>query len=136
MESAPAVIAVSVLLAAFALKATDLTKYIVAVAKQPGDKDAWDGIVTLLVSSALGVVITFLLRKSAWGEEITIGKENLAGVSHGSAVLFGLVFSSVGSTLYDFKKALSGIAARGPANGGALGDGDDLEKGGGTRNFL
>ena len=104
-------ITVALLMAALSLKLTDFAKYVVLLVKVPfgradGWKEAVNGIVTLLLTAFLGVIIVELLKASAWGDEITIGNEQLNDLAFGSSVLFGVVFTAAASTLYDFKKAV------------------------------
>ena len=110
------VITVSLLLATLGLKATDLAKYLVAVAKNRKDKDALDGIITMLVTGAIGVALAFVLRKSSWGDEIRVGNKALTQLGDSSTVLFGFVFTALAGTLYDFKKALDRSATPGNRN--------------------
>ena len=107
----PTAITVALLLAAIGLKLTDLVKYMVSIIRDSGEarKDAANGIVTLLVTAFLGfLTVEFLLKPSAWGDEITIGDEPLSDLDFGSTVVFGVVFTALAGTLYDFKKAVDG----------------------------
>jgi hypothetical protein len=98
-------ITVALLLASISLKLTDLTKYVVLLLKGGGQKEAANGILTMAVSAAAGILAAFVLRGSDWGDEIAIGKQTLDQLSASSTVIFGIVFSTAAGTLYDFKKA-------------------------------
>lgn len=107
----PAALTVALLMAALGLKITDFVKYIVSAIRDKDDArtDSINGIVTLLASSILGVlVVQFMLKPSAWGDEIMIGEEPLKDLGLGSTLIFGIVFTALASTLYDFKKAVDG----------------------------
>src|SRR5215204_510826 len=107
--SAPAAFTVALLLAAMGLKLPDLVKYVVSIFRDQGDakRDSVNGVVTLILTAVLGIlVVQFLLKPSAWGDEITIGRETLSSLGFGSTIVFGVVFSTLAGTLYDFKKAV------------------------------
>lgn len=79
-------------------------------------KDAVNGLATFALGWVLGVVMVYVLSASPWGDEITIGKESLGDLDVLGKVIFGLVFTSVAGTLYDFKKAIdSSDSARKPS---------------------
>ena len=102
-------IAVTLLLAALGLKLTDFVKSVTNWANGKDDdtkKRARNDLITFLVAWIIGIGAALVLSKTAWGDEITVGKEALASLSLGSLVVFGLVFSTVAGTLYDFKKAI------------------------------
>ena len=66
-----------------------------------------NGLITMLVTVLVSIaVIEGLLKHSAWGDEITIGKEKLTDLGLGSTIVFGIVFTALAGTLYDFKKAV------------------------------
>lgn len=110
--SSPATLAVALLLAALGLKITDLIKYIVLILRadaQDDRKEGWNGLVTLVLTAVIGVlVVQFLLKPSSWGDELKIGNELLKDLDFLSTVIFGIVFTALASTLYDFKKAIDG----------------------------
>lgn len=114
MDSAtsPATLAVALLLAALGLKITDLIKYIALLlrANTHDDKrESWNGLVTLVLTAVIGIlVVQFLLKPSAWGDELKIGDELLKDLDLLSTMVFGVVFTALASTLYDFKKAIDG----------------------------
>ena len=98
----------TLVLAAVGLKATDLAKYI-SVIVNPTNADrtkAVNGLVTLVLTALLGVVIVFVLKGSTWSAQIVVGSTTVANLSVGASVLFGVAFSAVAGTLYDFKKAV------------------------------
>jgi hypothetical protein len=108
-SSGGTVITVALLLAALGLKVTDFVKYLVALGRTSQRTDAANGIVTTLLSSVVGfLVVQFLVKPSAWGDEVKIGDEKLSDLGLGSTIVFGLVFTALASTLYDFKKAVDG----------------------------
>ena len=105
--SAPTAITVTVLLAAVGLKLTDLAKYVVVAIKGPNRLKAVNGMVTLIVTAVLSYLfVQFLLKPSSWGDEIRIGNESLQDLDRTSTIIFGIVFSGIAGTLYDFKKAI------------------------------
>jgi hypothetical protein len=67
---------------------------------------AVNGIVTLAVTAILGVIIVFVLKGSTWSSQILVGNTPISDLSVGATILFGIAFSAVASTLYDFKKAV------------------------------
>jgi hypothetical protein len=110
---------VALLLAALGLKITDFVKYFISAVKpisgtaaeqqaQRAERaESVNGLITMLVTVVVSiVVIEGLLKNSAWGDEITIGKEKLSGLGTGSVIVFGIVFTALAGTLYDFKKAV------------------------------
>ena len=112
METAAATstVAVTLLIASLGLKLTDVVKFLVNL----GTGDAEDkrasksGLWNFVIGWVLGVAVVWVLAQTEWGDEITIGKEALANLSFGGMVIFGLVFTTVAATLYDFKKAIDG----------------------------
>lgn len=109
MTTGTSTITVALLLAALGLKVTDFVKYCVAFFRPAQKTEAMNGIVTLVLSSLIGVlVVQFMVKPSAWGDEVTIGTEKLSELGFGSTVVFGVVFTALASTLYDFKKAVDG----------------------------
>ena len=111
MENSTPAITVALLLAAVGLKITDLVKYVVEVLKPDNEPvkrtDAFNGIATLGLSALIGyLVVEFLIKPSAWGDEITVGEETVSSLGFGSTIVFGIVFSAIAGTLYDFKKAI------------------------------
>ena len=109
-SSGTTVISVAVLLASLGLKATDLVKYVVALAfKKDQRTEGANGVVTLFLSSVVGfLVVEFLVKPSAWGDEVMIGQEKLSDLDMLSTIVFGLAFTALAATLYDFKKAIDG----------------------------
>jgi hypothetical protein len=103
-------ITITLLLAALGLKVTDFVKFATNALFGSGDKkkQAVNDITTFLLSWAIGIGAVTLLARTAWGDEVTIGKETLAALNFGNLIVFGLVFSTVSGTLYDFKKAIDG----------------------------
>ena len=111
MDASPSAITVALLLAAVGLKITDFVKYLVSAIRDRADAtkrtEALNGLLTLTVTAVLGVlVVQFFLKNSAWGDEVKIGDELLKDLDFHSTVIFGVVFSALASTLYDFKKAV------------------------------
>lgn len=102
-------ITVTLLLAALGLKLTDLVKF---VSNALGGKDddtkarARNDLATFFLGWAVGALAAWGLSHTAWGDEISIGKETLANLDWLNKIVFGLVFSTVAATLYDFKKAI------------------------------
>ena len=110
METAAATstVAVTLLIASLGLKLTDVVKYLVNLGTgNVEDKRASkSGLLNFAIGWVLGVAVVWVLARTEWGDEITIGKEALANLSLGGMVIFGLVFTTVAATLYDFKKAI------------------------------
>jgi hypothetical protein len=105
-SSAPTITVVLVL-AAMGLKVTDLLKFVTNAFKG-GDtaKRAQNDLVTFMAAWVIGIGSGYILRSTAWADEVTIGQETLSTLDVWSMVVFGLVFSTVAGTLYDFKKAI------------------------------
>ena len=103
----PTTIALTLVLAAVGLKATDLAKYISVIVNPTNAyrTKAVNGLVTLVLTALLGVVIVFVLKDSTRSAQIVVGSTTVANLSVGASVLFG-VASAVAGTLYDFKKAV------------------------------
>lgn len=99
---------VALLLAAIAWNALNLLKYTRGLSSSVADDrmKAKDGVVTILLGSLIGVGLVFLIGRTQWADEITVGRESLATLNPGGKVLLGVAFLSLASTLYDFKKAL------------------------------
>jgi hypothetical protein len=99
-------ISVALVLGAFIIKGTDFVKYLLAAFKSGTRAEGLNGLLTLILTSLAGVAAVFVFKDTQWAQDITIGKVNLADLSAGSSIVFGLVASSFGSVLYDFKKAV------------------------------
>jgi hypothetical protein len=101
-------ITLTLVLAAVGLKATDLAKYlsVVCVPEKEDRAKAVNGIVTLVVTAILGVIIVFVLKGSTRSSQILVGNTPVSDLSVGATMLFGVGFSAVAGTLYDFKKAV------------------------------
>ena len=103
------VVTITLLLAAIGLKLTDLVKF---VSNAIGGKDeatkarARNDLATFFLGWGVGIVAAWVLARTAWGDEVSIGKETLASLDALNLVVFGLVFNTVAATLYDFKKAI------------------------------
>lgn len=108
-ETTASVVTITLLLAALGLKLTDLIKFI---SNAIGGKDAdtraraVNDLATFFLGWAIGIVAVWVLAHTAWGDEVSIGSETLANLNMPNLVVFGLVFSTVAATLYDFKKAI------------------------------
>ncbi len=108
-ETTTSVVTITLLLAALGLKLTDLVKF---VSNAFGGKDAdtkaraVNDLATFFLGWAIGIVAVWVLAHTAWGDEVSIGNETLANLNMPNLVVFGLVFSTVAATLYDFKKAI------------------------------
>ena len=101
-------ITASLVLGALIYKITDVVKYIRALFghEQKTREDGKNGLVSLLISAVAGVVTVFIFRETQWASEITVGQRSLSDLSSFSMVIFGLVVTSLASTLYDLKKAV------------------------------
>lgn len=67
-----------------------------------------NGVVTTLVVWLAGVLTVFLFAQSDFAAAIPIGDVTLDGLNGWSLVIAGLTVGGVGSTVYNFKKALDG----------------------------
>ena len=109
-NTAASAITVTVLLAALGLKVTDLVKFATNAAFAGTDKakrrKAVNDIATFFVGWVVGFFAVLALSRTAWGDEVKIGNEMLSSLNFVNLVMFGLVFSTVAGTLYDFKKAI------------------------------
>lgn len=99
-------ISVALVLGALILKGTDFFKYLVAAFRRDSAKEGFNGLVTLMVTAVAGVVVVFVFKGTQWAAEITIGKMALADLNFWSSIVLGVVASSFGSVLYDYKKAI------------------------------
>lgn len=101
-------IATSLVLGALVYKVTDLLKYLRALLgrKAQTREDGKNGLLSLLLSSIAGVLTVLIFQQTQWANEITIGDRTLASLSTVSALVFGLVVTSLAATLYDLKKAV------------------------------
>ena len=101
-------IATSLVLGALVYKVTDLFKYLRAFwgRNEQTREDGKNGLLSLLLSAVAGVVTVLIFQQTEWAAEITIGERPLANLSLVSAAVFGLVVTSLASTLYDLKKAV------------------------------
>jgi hypothetical protein len=101
-------ISAALVLGALILKGTDLVKYLLKGVFNTGGgrQEGWNGVLTLMFTSGIGVLIVLLFKHTTWAGEITIGSKKLSQLSTMSWVVFGLVAASFGSTLYDLKKAI------------------------------
>jgi hypothetical protein len=108
-ETTTSVITVTLLLAAVGLKLTDLVKFVSNFLIGVDDdtkKRARNDLATFFLGWAIGIGAALVLARTAWGDEVSIGKETLASLDLFNVVVFGLVFNTVAATLYDFKKAI------------------------------
>lgn len=98
MESAVALAAIALL----GNKIIELFKYL-------RTKD-WNGAITLLAVMAVGVIILALAANADVAETLIIPGTSitLGSLDAMSIVLLGLAGTSVGSTIYDYKKAFDG----------------------------
>lgn len=78
---------------------------LVDFAKQVRVKDV-DAVVTQLVTWVAGVVVTFILASSDFGDGIQVAHNALGRLNGWSLVLVGLTIASTGSVGYDFKRAV------------------------------
>lgn len=67
-----------------------------------------NAIVTQLAVWGAGVVVTFLLASSDWGDKVPVGGHQLDKLNVASLVLFGLSLGATASVGYDFKRAFDG----------------------------
>jgi hypothetical protein len=78
---------------------------LVDFAKQVRVRDV-DAVITQLVTWGAGVVVTFILASSDFGDGILVAHSALGKLNGWSLVLVGLTIASTGSVGYDFKRAL------------------------------
>jgi hypothetical protein len=108
-EATTSVVTITLLLAALGLKLTDLVKFISnAIGGKDGETKARavNDLATFFLGWAIGIGAAWVLAHTAWGDEVSIGKETLSNLDLANLVVFGLVFNTVAATLYDFKKAI------------------------------
>jgi hypothetical protein len=108
MGNAGTTITGTLILGALVTKASDLVKYVLALFKaDPQSRsDGVNGVLSLLLTAALGVLIVWGVAQTQWADEIPIGARNLGDLPLGSLVVLGVVISSFASFLYDLKKAI------------------------------
>jgi hypothetical protein len=122
-SSGSVIISVSLVLGSLGLKGTDLVKYLKELlwplspqteAEKAARNDGLNGVVTSLISYAVGFVSVEVVKHSAWGDQVVVGGHKLSSIDMGSSIVFGIVFAAVAGTLYDFKSALdnTGSAAK------------------------
>jgi hypothetical protein len=104
-------ISVTLILGTLILKSTDLVKYVKAAffgtsQRAEEQKKGMNGLITLALTAVAGVVIVFVFRETDWADEIKFGQEKLSDISPLSSIVLGLVISSLGSVIYDYKKAI------------------------------
>jgi hypothetical protein len=100
------------IMGALVYKATDLIKYVAVVVDRgrgaAARSEAWSGILALLLGSAAGVGIVFLMDVTSWTSGIKFGDTALVSLSFWDKVVLGLVITSLASSFFDIKKAIDG----------------------------
>jgi hypothetical protein len=115
-SGAGTVITGTLIMAALAYKATDFIKYAVTLVRmlftpagnyrQSAVSGAINGILTLLLGCAAGVVIVALMAHTAWSNEIQIGSQRLKELPEIEQLVLGIAITAIASLLFDFKKAV------------------------------
>ncbi|MGW0331259.1 hypothetical protein ACWD0J_05145 [Streptomyces sp. NPDC003011] len=109
MDNSVPTISVALILGALILKSVDLVKYVKSVLLADDDDErnkGLNGLVSLVLTSVAGVGIVLLFKLTQWADDITFGDTKMSDLNTLSSIVLGLVISSFGSLLYDYKKAI------------------------------
>jgi hypothetical protein len=119
MDATTGGLTAALVLGALTFKGIDLVKYVVVLLSHRGDVDAKDkttvetahaqalnGLITLVLGCAVGVVIVLLFARTDLAADVALGDLPINEMSLASQVALGLAMTAIAGVLFDGKKAL------------------------------